>query len=180
MTWIIDNSHSVAEFAIKHMMVSTTKGRFQDVSGTLEWDETNPAQSKVEAVIQVASITTNDEKRDGHLVSPEFFDVAQFPTINFNSTKVEKIDNNEYRVFGDLSIHGVTKPVILTVEYNGQGKSPFGHTVAGFTATTKINRRDFGLEWNIPLDAGGVLVGEDVKITLDIEALLQVPAVATA
>lgn len=169
MTWVIDNAHSSAEFSVRHMMVSNAKGRFSKVSGTFEFDETNPSASEVEATIDVSSINTHDEKRDGHLISPDFFDVAVYPTITFKSTKVEKKSDEKFVVEGDLTIRDVTKSVTLDVEYNGQGKNPWGITVAGFNAITAINRKDFGLNWNAALETGGVIVGENVKISLEIE-----------
>lgn len=169
MAWEIDPSHSQVTFSIRHMMVSTVKGQFKVLSGHLHIDEQNPANSSVDAQVATASIDTRDERRDGHLQSPDFFDAAQYPTINFKSTKVEPLGNNEYSVTGDLSMHGVTKPVTFKAEYAGQGKSPYGHQVAGLSATTKINRKDWGLTWNQGLESGGILVGEEVKVEIDLE-----------
>lgn len=179
MNWTIDGSHSLAEFSVRHMMVTTVKGRFQKVTGNIVWDEANPSASSVEATIDTASITTNDEKRDGHLVSPDFFEVEKYPTITFKSTKVEAKHADDFKVTGDLTIRGVTKEVTLDVEYNGSGKNPWGMTVAGFTAKTSINRKDFGLNWNVALETGGVLVSDKINITLEIEAVAA-PVEATA
>jgi polyisoprenoid-binding protein YceI len=176
MEWKIDNGHSVAEFSVRHMMVANVKGRFQKVDGTVVFDPENIAASSVEATIDVSSISTHDEKRDGHLLSPDFFDAATYPTITFKSTGVEKISGDNFIVKGNLTVRDVTQPVALEVEYNGQGVNPWGAKVAGFTAKTSINRKDFGLNWNVALEAGGVLVGEKVNITLEIEAQAQVAA----
>ena len=171
MNWTIDGSHSLAEFSVKHMMVTTVKGSFQKISGNIVWDEANPAASSVEATIETSSITTRDEKRDGHLVSGDFFEVEKYPTITFKSTKVEAKRADDFKVTGDLTIRGVTKEVTLDVEYNGSGKNPWGMTVAGFTAKTSINRKDFGLNWNVALETGGVLVSDKINVTLEIEAV---------
>jgi polyisoprenoid-binding protein YceI len=171
MAWEIDPSHSQATFSVKHMMISTVKGHFNVLSGHLHIDEQNPDNSWIEAQVDAASVDTRDANRDGHLQSPDFFDAAQYPTISFKSTKVEPDGDNEYKVLGDLTIRGVTKPVIFKAEYSGQGKDPWGGTRAGLTATTKIDRRDFGLTFNAPLESGGVLVGNDVKIEIDLEAV---------
>ncbi len=178
MKWVIDGSHSSAEFAVKHLMVSTVKGHFSEMAGEIEFDDANPANSAVEATIQVASINTRDEKRDGHLKSAEFFEAEKYPTITFKSTKVEKVSDTDHKVTGNLTIRDVTKEVVMDVEYAGQSKSPFGDTRSGFTGKTTINRKDFGLNWNVALEAGGVMVSEKVNIILEIEAILQVPVAA--
>jgi polyisoprenoid-binding protein YceI len=177
MNWTIDGSHSLAEFSVKHMMVSTVKGRFQKVSGNITWDETNPANSSVEATIDAASITTNDDKRDAHLASADFFETEKYPTITFKSTRVEAKNADNFKVSGDLTMHGVTKEVTLDVEYNGSGKNPWGMTVAGFTAKTSLNRKDYGLNWNVALETGGMLVSDKINITLEIEAVAAAVAV---
>jgi len=169
-TWTIDKSHSLAEFSVKHMMVSTTRGQFTDVSGSLTIDEANLANSTVEAVIGVESITTRDEKRDEHLRSADFFDAATYPTITFKSTAVKVKSDNDLVVTGDLTIRGVTRSVDLKAEFNGFNTSPWGARVVGFEADTEISRKDFGLEWNVALETGGVLVGDKVKIHLEVEA----------
>ncbi len=172
-TWTIDQSHSLAEFSVRHMMVSTTRGQFQTVEGTLQLDEADLTNSKVDVTIDTASLTTRDEKRDEHLRSADFFDVAQFPNITFTSTRIEKKSDEDYLVHGDLTIRGVTRPVVLKTEFNGFGTSPWGQSVAGFSADTEISRKDFGLEWNVALETGGVLVGDKVKIHIEVEAIKQ-------
>ena len=175
MSWEIDASHSQATFSVKHMMVSTVRGHFKVLSGHLHIDEQNPQNSWVEAQVDAASIDTRDERRDGHLRSADFFDVQTYPTITFKSTRVEHISGNEYNVTGDLAMHGVTRPVTFKAEYFGQGKNPWGLTVAGLSAKTKINRKDWGLNWNQTLETGGWLVSEDVTIEIDLETV-QKPA----
>lgn len=169
-TWTIDNSHTLAEFSVKHMMISTVRGQFRNVTGTIELNEADFTQSSVNAEIEVASLTTRDDKRDAHLASSDFFEVETYPTITFKSTRIEKADD-DYKVYGDLTIRGVTKPIVLKAEFNGIGTSPWGSTVAGFSADTQISRKEFGLEWNVALEAGGVLVGDQVKIHLEVEAI---------
>ncbi|AKJ06887.1 polyisoprenoid-binding protein YceI [Archangium gephyra] len=165
----IDSAHSGAQFSVKHMMVSNVRGAFSKVTGTANIDEKDITKSTVEAVIDATTINTNEPKRDEHLKSPDFFDTAKYPTITFKSTKVEKAGQN-LKVSGDLSMHGVTKPVVLDVEgFTTEAKDPWGNTKRGGTATTKINRKDFGLGWNKVLETGGVAVGEEIAITLDLE-----------
>ena len=171
--WQIDPSHATVEFAVKHMMISTVKGHFSGVTGTLTIDEADPSRSSVNVEIDAASLTTRDERRDGHLRSPDFLDVENYPKLAFVSTKVEPLDGDHLRVTGDLTIRGVTAPVVLAATYQGQSTSPWGATVAAFGAATTINRSDFGLLWNITLETGGILVGESVKISLEIEAIRQ-------
>lgn len=172
-TWDIDASHSNVEFAIKHMMISTTKGDFSGVSGSIVIDEEDFSQSSVEVEIDVASINTRDEKRDEHLRAADFFNAEAYPTLYFVSTAVKPVDEERFVMAGDLSIAGVTRPVELKVERTGSGISPWGSTVAAFEADTKVSRKDFGLNWNVALEAGGFLVGDEVKIHLDIEAIRQ-------
>ena len=150
------------------------------MSGHLHIDEQNPTNSWVDAQVETASIDTRDEKRDGHLKSPDFFDAATYPTINFKSTKVEPVSGNEYNVTGDLTIHGVSKPVTFNAQYNGQGKSPFGQQIASLDATAKINRKDWNLNWNVALEAGGWLVGDEVKIEIDLETTYKDETVGSA
>jgi len=168
--WNIDPSHSGVHFTVRHMVISKVRGAFERFQGSIAFDEQNPAASTVEVEIDADSIQTHEAKRDGHLRSPDFFDVAQFPKLTFKSTKVEK-GGDGYLVTGDLSLHGVTKPVVLNVEALGGGKDPWGNERLGFQATTTINRKDFGLNWNQALEAGGVLVGEKIEITLDVQAI---------
>lgn len=172
-TWTIDQSHSVAEFSVRHMMVSSTKGQFQSISGAVQLDESDLTKSSVDATIDVSSITTRDEKRDEHLRSADFFEVTTYPSITFKSTGIAKTGGDSYDVAGDLTIRGVTRPVVLKTTFNGIGTSPWGTSVAGFEAATEISRKDFGLEWNVALETGGVLVGDKVKIQLEVELIKQ-------
>lgn len=168
-TWNIDPVHSVAEFKVKHMMISNVKGQFTGVSGTLKLDEADISKSSIEASIDAASINTREPQRDGHLKSADFFDVEKFPTLAFKSTGVGR-KGDELAVEGELTIHGVTRKVVFDVEGpTTPGKDPWGNTRIGISATTKINRKDYGLTWNAALETGGILVGEDVTITLDVE-----------
>ena len=169
-TWNIDPAHSSAEFKVKHMMISNVKGKFSDLTGKLTLNESDVSKSNIEASIPVASIKTGDEQRDGHLKSADFFDVEKFPNMTFASVKVVPSGADETRVVGDITLHGVTKQVTFDVEGPSQPcKDPWGNTRIGLSATTKINRKDFGLVWNTALETGGVLVGEDVTISLDVQ-----------
>jgi len=179
--YVIDSAHSGAAFRVKHLMVANVNGTFSNITGTVNYDEKDVTRSTVEATIDAKTINTNEPKRDEHLRSPDFFDTEKFPTITFKSTKVEKASENALKVTGNLTLHGVTKPVVLDVEGMGQEvKDPWGNTKRGATATTKINRKDFGLTWNKALEAGGVTVGDDVKITIDLELNKKQPAPAAA
>ncbi|HWD97903.1 MAG TPA: YceI family protein [Bryobacteraceae bacterium] len=167
-TWKVDPAHSVAEFKVKHMMISNVKGRFTGVSGTLYLDENNIVNSRVEASIDVNSITTGDAQRDAHLKSEDFFHAGNHPTLTFRSTRVVPAGDGEWKAAGDLTIHGVTRPVEFAVEGpTAPVKDPWGNTRVALSASTKINRKDFGLTWNAALETGGILVGEDVTITLE-------------
>ncbi len=169
--WNIDTSHSSIDFKVKHMAIASTKGNFKTFSGTIQ---TNKGElSNVEVTIDANSITTNDEKRDGHLKSPDFFDVANTPTITFKSTKVEKTSGNEYKVTGDLTMRGVTKPVTFTAEVGAPMKDPWGLTRAAANISGKLNRKDWGLNWNQVLELGALLVGEEVLFDFDVEAVAQ-------
>jgi polyisoprenoid-binding protein YceI len=170
-TWHIDPSHSLAEFSVRHMMVSTVKGRFTDVSGSIQFDPANLADARVDVEIGAASISTGDEKRDAHLQSGDFLDVENYPRLSFVSSRVEPLAEDRARVYGDLTIHGVSRPVVLEAEFNGSGQSPFGTTVAGFSAHTSFNRKDFGLNWNVALESGGWLVSDTIKVSLEVEAV---------
>ena len=170
-TWTIDPAHSVVGFSVRHMMVTKVTGQFERFSGTISFDPDDVAAATVEVEIETASITTRSADRDAHLRSADFFDAETYPTITFRSTAVRPGKGNGFQVHGDLSMHGVTRPVVLDAEFNGSGASPFGHTVAGFEASTKLNRSDFGLNWNAALETGGVMVSDEIKITLDIEAM---------
>jgi polyisoprenoid-binding protein YceI len=172
-TWNIDPSHSTIAFSVRHMVVSKTRGRFNKWSGKLRFDAENPAASSVEVDIDPASLDTGDAQRDAHLRSPDFFDVEKHPTASFRSSKVEVAGEDRYRVTGNLTVHGITQPVVLDVTYEGSGKDPWGGERAGFSATTTIDRKHFGLEWNKALETGGLLVGEKVELNLEIEAVKQ-------
>jgi polyisoprenoid-binding protein YceI len=170
ITWNIDPAHSVAEFKVKHMMISNVKGVFSKLSGTLSRDESGHDHSRVDVSIEAGSIHTNDEQRDAHLKSPDFFDVEKFPTLTFKSSSVRVVNDGELSVDGDLTIHGVTRKVTFAVEGpTPPSKDPWGNTRVAVSATTKINRKDFGLTWNAALETGGILVGEEVTLTLDVQ-----------
>lgn len=173
MSWTIDTAHSQINFAVRHMMITNVRGRFENFSGTLDFNEQDPTQTQVEVQIEAASINTNDDKRDGHLRSADFFNVEEYPHLTFRSTKVELVDSNNARLHGDLTIRGVSRPVMLEVEYMGQAKSPWGAITAGFSARTKINRHEWGLNWNVALETGGLLVGDMVTIDIDLEIVQQ-------
>ena len=167
-TWNIDPAHTVAEFKVKHMMIANVKGHFSKVSGVLVRDESDPANDRVEATIEAASIETRNEQRDGHLKSADFFHVEKFPTLDFKSTGIKVVGDEELSVEGDLTIRGVTRKVRFAVEGpTPPAKDPWGNIRIGISASTKINRKDFGLTWNAALETGGILVGDDVTITLD-------------
>jgi len=169
-TWKLDPAHSVAEFKVKHMMISNVKGSFSGLTGTLKLDETDYTHSTVEASIPVATLNTGDAQRDGHLKSADFFDAEKFPAITFKSSNIDSTGGADYAVTGDLTIHGVTKSVTFAVEdVSEPSKDPWGNHRIGLSASTKINRKDFGLTWNSALESGGVLVGEDVTIHLEVQ-----------
>jgi len=169
-TWNIDPIHSVAEFKVKHMMISNVKGRFSKVTGTMFLDESNPANSRVEAAIETASIETHDAQRDAHLKSADFLHAEQFPALSFKSSRISFVRDGEFSAEGDLTIRGVTRKVVFAVEGpTPPTKDPWGNTRVAVSATTSINRKDFGLTWNAALETGGILVGEEVIITLDVE-----------
>ena len=169
-TWNIDPVHSVAEFKVKHMMISNVKGQFITLTGVLNLDEADLSKSNVEASIDAASINTRDAQRDAHLKSADFFEVEKFPTLSFKSTRVNRVDDGQLAVSGDLTIHGITRNVVFTVEGpTPAAKDPWGNTRMGLAATARINRKDFGLTWNSALESGGILVGDEVTITLEVE-----------
>jgi polyisoprenoid-binding protein YceI len=172
-TWTIDPTHSIAEFAVKHLVVTTVKGRFRELEGALQLDEAHPENSSVSASIDVASIDTNQADRDADLRSDNFFNAAKCPKITFQSKRVQMVDERHFRLFGDLTIRDVTKEVVLNGEYEGQVDDPWGHRRAAFTATTEISRREFNVRYNQLMEAGGAVVGDNVKITLNIEAIRQ-------
>ena len=172
--WTLDASHSLAEFSAKHMMITTVRGRFGAVEGTLTLDPANPAQSLVDVQIDTASIDTRNEQRDGHLRSADFLDVETYPKITFRSTRIEggfQTPGDRFKVYGDLTIRGATREVVLDAVYEGEGKDPWGGTRVSFSAETRISRADFGLTWNVALEAGGVLVSDEIKISLEAQAV---------
>jgi polyisoprenoid-binding protein YceI len=168
--WKIDPVHSNAQFKVKHMMISNVKGEFTAVNGTLRLNDNDSTRSQVEASIDASSINTRDPQRDAHLKSPDFFNVEQFPTLTFKSTRISKKGDDRYSVEGELTIHGVTRNVVLEAEdVSAPAKDPWGNTRIGLSATARINRKDFGLTWNSTLETGGLLVGDEVAITLDVQ-----------
>ena len=170
-TWNIDSSHSGVHFAVRHMVVAKVRGAFTRYQGTIDFDEKKPEASKVSVRIEAASIDTREPQRDGHLRSPDFFDVATYPRITFKSTKVEPEGDHEYRVAGDLTIRNVTRQVTFDAEYSGQLKDLYGMQRAGLSAKATINRKDWGLNYNQALESGGVLVGDKVSIEIDLAAV---------
>jgi polyisoprenoid-binding protein YceI len=171
-TYEIDPAHSSAQFSVRHMMITNVRGGFSSVKGTVVYDAENPSASTVEAVIDVNTIATLDAQRDAHLKSADFLDAEKYPTITFKSTRVESTGPEEAKVTGDLTIHGVTKEVVLKVEGPTQeGKDPWGNLRIGASATTKIKRSEFGLTWNAALETGGIMVGDDLKIDLEVQMI---------
>ena len=170
-TWQIDPAHTNVEFTVRHMMISNVKGQFQKTTGTITINGNDPASATIDATIDASSVDTRVERRDTHLKSPDFLDVAKYPTITFKSTKVEAAGPGKFKVTGDLTLHGVTKPVVLDVESSGAPVKVMGGLHAGASARTKINRSDFGLTWNKALETGGVVVGDEVAISIDVEAI---------
>jgi polyisoprenoid-binding protein YceI len=169
--WTLDPVHSEVGFVVRHLMVSKVRGKFTTFSGTITVAE-NPLESSVEATIDASSISTGDDNRDAHLRSADFFEADKHPTLVFHSTSVAP-KGSDFVLTGDLTIHGVTRPVDLTLEFNGVSPDPWGGTRAGFSAQSEISRKDFGIEFNMPLDGGGVVIGDKVQITLEVEAVLQ-------
>ena len=173
-TWKLDPAHSHAEFKVKHMMISNVKGSFSGLSGTLSEDANDKTLSTIEASIDVNSVSTGDSQRDAHLKSSDFFDAAQYGTMTFRSTNVQPNGDGGYNVTGDLAIHGQTRQQIFVVEGpTAPGKDPWGNTRIGLSASTKINRKDYGLSWNAALETGGILVGDDVNITIEAQFIKQ-------
>ena len=172
-TWTIDAAHSQVEFAVRHLMISTVRGRFADVKGTVAIDDTDPAAAQVEVTIDANSIDTREARRDAHLKSADFFDVETHPAITFTSTGVSEVKGDRFKLAGDLTMHGVTREVTLDVTSEGRGKDPWGGERAGYSATTKVNRSDFGLTWNQVLETGGIAVGDEITISLDLELVKQ-------
>jgi polyisoprenoid-binding protein YceI len=173
MSWQIDSAHALIEFSVTHMMIAKVRGRFNDFSGVVELNENNPGKTNVSVEIDVESIDTRSKQRDDHLRSPDFFNIAEYPKMVFRSTSVEVRDKKKAILTGDLTIKDITKPVSLDVVFNGMSKSPWGTTSAGFSATGKINRKDWELTWNQSLETGGVLVGDEIEINIEIELIKQ-------
>lgn len=171
MTWKIDPAHTSVRFTARHMMVTTVHGEFKDFDGAIEFDEKNPANTTVEVSIDAASIDTHEPQRDGHLRSADFLNAEVYPKLTFKSSSVEVVDDTHARLHGDLTIRDVTHPVTLDVEYFGTGKTPYGKTVVGFNALTRIARKDWGLTWNVALESGGWLVSEQVAINIELELI---------
>jgi polyisoprenoid-binding protein YceI len=174
MTWQIDSAHSHVQFSVRHMMITTVRGSFEQFTGTVEGDEQDPIRATVDVRIEAASLNTRDAKRDAHLRSPDFLNVEQYPYLYFKSTRIEQLDSRRARLIGDLTIRDITREVALDVEYAGQAKSPWGTISAGFSAQAKINRKDWGLNWNVALETGGVLVGDEITINIELELVKQV------
>ncbi len=178
--WTFEPGHTAAEFCARHMMVACVRGHFKNVHGTLEFDPKNPAAAAVEVTIDAGQLWSGEPARDTHLRSADFLDVEHYPSITFKSRAVKVVSPNDYRATGDLTIRGATRPAVLAVRYLGQWQTPYWvngvdkgpKTRAGFLATTRINRHDFGVSWNAPLDQGGIIVSDEVEITIDVEAIL--------
>jgi polyisoprenoid-binding protein YceI len=177
-TWNIDSSHSHVNFSIRHLVISKVRGQFARWSGVIQVEDGDLTRAKVSATIDVSSLETGVTDRDNHLKSADFFDVAQFPEITFKSTRVEAAGGGDFKLTGELTIHGVTKEVTLSVEHSGAVKDPWGNQRQGFAAKTEIDRKDFGLVWNQTLDAGGLMISDKVHIEIDIEAVQQVEKAA--
>ncbi len=179
-TWKIDPAHSSIDFSAKHMMISTVRGHMGAVTGEIIVDERNPANSSVDVTVDIAGLTTNESNRDTHLRSADFFDADNHPEATFKSTRIEPLSEDKFRVTGDLTIRGTTKSITLDIEREGEGVDPWGNVKAAFAATTTLNRKDFGLNWNVALEAGGVLVSENIKLEITIEAIKQVATADSA
>lgn len=169
MSWIIDTAHSHLQFTVRHMMIAKVRGTFDEFSGVVDYDPNNPTDTNIQVTIDVDSINTREDKRDGHLRSADFFDVENFPHMTFRSTRVVSKGDGEGKLYGDLTIRDQTKEVVLNVSYEGMAKAPWGTTSIGFSASGKINRKDWGLNWNQALETGGWLVGDEIKIDIEVE-----------
>ena len=179
-TWTLDPTHVELGFAIRHLMISTVRGRFGSASGVVVFDESNPSAASIDVTIDVASIDTRQEMRDNHLRSPDFFDVANYPVMRFVGKRIDGDVRKKFRVVGDLTIRDVTREVVLDVANEGATTDPWGNQRVGFSATAKLNRSDFNLTWNQALEAGGVVVGEEVKLSIDAEFIRQASAQVSA
>jgi len=180
MSWTIDSSHTRAVFSVRHLMIARVHGLFEKLEGTVDFNPDDLTLSSADVRIDAASITIRDPNRDAHLKSPDFLDAERYPYLYFKSQRLEIVDESHARLFGDLTIRDVARPVTFDVEYNGTVKNPWGKTVAGFTASTKINRKDWGLNWNVALETGGWLVDDIINIDLELEIVEQPEAVAVA
>ena len=175
-TWQIDPAHTAAGFAVKHLMISTVRGQFKGVTGTVVWDDQDVSKSTIDVTIDATTVDTSEPMRDKDLKSEKFFDVAKYPTITFKSKKIENVSAGKLKVTGDLTIHGATKEVVLDIEGpSNTVKDPWGNTRVAASATTKVNRQDYGVKWNASIDGGGVVVGDDVNITIDLEMTKKAP-----
>ena len=175
--WQLDPAHSAAHFSVRHLMISNVRGEFTKLTGNVQIDPADPAKSAVEITIEAGSLNTREPQRDEHLRSPDFFDVANYPTLTFRSKRVEPLGAETFKLIGDLTIRGVTRQVTFDVEGPTPSvKDPWGNVRAGVTASAKVNRKDFGLVWNALTEAGGVVVGDEVKITIDAELIQLAPA----
>jgi polyisoprenoid-binding protein YceI len=172
-TWAIDPAHTSVEFSVRHLMITTVKGRFTDVKGTVISDDADLTQGQVDLTINVASIDTREAQRDTHLRSADFFETEKFPRMSFKGRRITDVSGDRFRLIGDLTIRDITREVTLDVTSNGRAKDPWGGERAGFEATTKIKRSDFGLTWNQALETGGVVVGDEIKISIDAELVKQ-------
>ena len=170
-TWKIDPAHSHVEFSVKHLMIATVRGRFAGVEGSVRLDEADPSAARVDVKIDVSSIDTREAQRDAHLRSADFFDVEKYPYLTFNAVRIVERKGNEFKLAGELTMHGVTRPVVLDVTEEGRAKDPWGGERLAVTATTKVKRSDFGLTWNQALETGGVVVGDDIKVLLELELI---------
>lgn len=171
--WQLDPYHTLVEFSAKHMMITTVKGRFQSVRGTFTFNEADPARSSVEVEIDAASLVSGTEYRDNHLKSADFLEVDKYPVITFKSTRIEPTGSDHGKITGDLTIHGVTREVVLDTELTGRGKNPRNQEVVAFDARTAISRKDFELNWNMALETGGMLVSDTIKIEISVEGIKQ-------
>jgi len=173
MAWVIDPAHTQIEFSVKHMMITTVRGRFDKFNGSINLDDRNLAASSAEGTVETASVNTRDPDRDTHLRSPDFFDVAQYPLMSFRTTRIQPNGDDQYKVAGELTIKDITREVVFNVTDEGQNKDPWGNLRRGLTAQATINRKDFGLVWNVALETGGVLVADQVKINAELELVQQ-------
>jgi polyisoprenoid-binding protein YceI len=171
--WQVDGTHSNIRFTVKHMVISKVHGRFARWSASLEMDEKKPADSSLDVTIEAASIDTSVADRDTHLRSPDFFDVQKFPTMTYKSRRIDGVSSDAYRVVGDLTMHGVTREIVLETEFGGRTKDPWGNERAGFSAKTSLNRKDFGLTWSQVLETGGLVVGDRVDVEIEVEFVKQ-------